>query len=232
MPPQQQPNTSVTVNSNGYGGSAQTNTATTVDQQANHATTVQHTHVHKIEFPSFTMPSFVEHATNSVTDTTQAALSWCAYNKLNLAVASFVSLYGILVYHTTSLKTLLEKQNSWCMWKKGIELASLVTSSQSLLLEELYIDIYKKYGHLQNHQDCTLSSLFLQDIQQEQKALENYEYIATMCNKFYLKYFLPTQCTKQDIEEKKARLQFVTTLFLSWHAKNNSTVDTNFLLKK
>lgn len=128
--------------------------------------------------------------------------------------------YGYLYYKLHEINNILNKSTSWCNWKQTVVLQHLTAAKYDDLIQELFIDMQKKYLFSSDNKAQVLThEQFIQELAQEKKALQNYQYILSWAQSLYVSKILPLQFTQDIITEKLARLDVVIDLFSIWQSK-------------
>lgn len=208
---------STTINNNYYGGTtAHSSSSPTMVSTQTTTTNVHHSveHVLSIQWPSMHLPtisSIWDHATT----TSITIQSWLWNNKWNLCATIAICTYCATYYQVRQTNSLLQKPDSWCMWKEITPLGHLALTISQDLQQQLQHDIHKKYYRMIDSQNSqTIHALFLQDTSSEMQLLDTYLSLYDFYRTIHLSKALPFQYTPEIIHERKMRLQFVIDLFV------------------
>lgn len=174
-------------------------------------------HTVSVKCPDIHLPTMSSMFEN-MASTGSTLQSWLWSYKWNIAAVVAVYAYCATYYQLRQTNNMLQKSDSWCIWKEITPLGHLVITIPHDLRQQLQFDIHKKYYRAldaQNNQ--TAHTLFLQDTSLEMELLDSYLALHDFYHAMHMNKFLPFKYTPEVIHERKARLQFVIDLFIKWH---------------
>lgn len=180
---------------------------------------VHHLVEHRINIkcPDIHLPTMTCMVDN-ITTATSSIQSWLWNNKWNIAAVALIYTYTKEFYRLQQINHMLQQSYVWCAWKEITPLGHLVASPSNDLLQQLQIDIHKKYYQSLDAQNAqSVHALFLQDTNEEMVQLNTYLSMYEFYQTIHMHKLLPFKYSPAIIQERKARLQFVIDLFIKWY---------------
>lgn len=144
--------------------------------------------------------------------------------KYPIALALLGAGYSYLVYQIHHIHTaIFQNPHAWCNWKAVVSLQQLSYAQPQDLIEQLLLDIQKKYIlssiTLQpNHQLPTMQQ-FLTDIAHELALLTWYQTTQKITTACWASKLFNFSYTETAVQEKIDRLDYILNIFIAWQTK-------------
>lgn len=182
----------------------------------------EHKVIHTIDFNlTKSLEPFIE----SCKQKSSSLLPWidsAIENKGKTIIYTLCACYCYFYYEVCQANTLLNQATSWCNWKQTVMLQHLTGAKYDDLIQELLIDIQKKYFFSSDNKFQAIThDHLIQELLYEKKALYRYQSILNWSKKIYISGFLPLHFTYETIAEKLARLDLIIDLLSTWQSKQN-----------
>jgi hypothetical protein len=153
-------------------------------------------------------------------DLASASYEYCCQNKYYLATFSVAGTYGYMFYKVRSIQSYVDNPGIWGTWKRDIPFEQLLAIPQDQLTRELMMAIQGRYISAENPTDSLAPLItFASEIAEEKELLTNYHTYVSWCMQFSLQRVMPcSQTLLTQLNERKQRATYLSTLFQSWLA--------------
>lgn len=137
------------------------------------------------------------------------------------ALGAVGSYYSYINIRLNRLNDFLRQSTCWSLWKRSAALENLFEIPQSELGQELITEIQRRYTRPEHPADfITPMAQFMHDIDVEEKALKEYQFICYYLDRAHLlPYSWYDSLIMEQSQERIKRLGFIKNTFLSWMAE-------------
>lgn len=168
-------------------------------------------------------PEFYRGIVGRITNLYKVISEYVKNNKKIVFSGLITSFYLALNLRLYYLHYKLKSSKCWSQWRSSLELEELYLIPRLTLYNDLLTNIQTKYINFKNFRDKLAPlSKFLEDVEQEESYIKQYEYIVKALKWIHIGNFIfYSNNLYKQLSKRYSRLIFIKGAFLNWYAENN-----------